>query len=327
MIVAHGDAQGLIMPMGTALHSANKANLPGMTEMAGVVRERKRIKAIPIQVDRLKAWKELLRSVNGKVSPGGAIWGKNAPDLIDDLDSDAAAVDLLESSSPTILGKPMLKNQMVLDLIDLRNKVADLKFNRVEVRACNIGQDSDAMTALREFLGASRVLAPKVKTFYGRVSPSIFATDAAFKTWLRSNAPSLIPGSHAPPVPSSTRIYSYAPPKSVVITPSKPHVCYINYDVQVIPDATSFALKIWGSSQTCGARGKTATDYTQVKGFVDRYLNLKNSFPYSGGSFLIGGLDSVAGRTATNPPPAEAHGKAFLLPYETEYRDLIVSSP
>jgi hypothetical protein len=208
-----------------------------------------------------------------------------------------------------VKGKPMLKNQTVLYLLDLRNKVVQKQLKRVEVRACNLGQDSDGMKALREFLGATTVLAPMVKTFYGRVNPTIYTNEIDYKKWLALKVPWRL---KAGKDPGLTRTY---------IGDS----LYLKLDDK---DPTPLAvLKIWQPAfQTCVAFGPKLK-YRAVKVLVEENIDLKRQSGYQAGTFYIGGLDPIAGRTKANPSPTSANGKAFILPSEPEYRMMIVANP
>ncbi|HRY16753.1 MAG TPA: hypothetical protein P5330_12885, partial [Candidatus Competibacteraceae bacterium] len=79
--------------------------------------------------------------------------------------------------------------------------------------------------------------------------------------------------------------------------------------------------------QTCAALGAKTLPYRAVKVLVNTNIDVKNHSGYQSGPFYIGGLDPVAGRTASNPPPASANGKAFVMAAEPEYRNLIVANP
>lgn len=309
MIVAHGHPKGLIMPLGPGLGSADKDGLPLLTFMAGVVMERDRIRAIKDAKQQLQAWRKLLGDLSGKTT-AGAPWGSTASSVINDLTSSADAQALLETMAPTIKKVSVLQNKTVLELLDLRNKVVAKKLKRVEVRACNLGQDRDGMTALREFLGAARVLAPMVKTFYGKVHPTTTSDEAVYKAWLAKNTPWLLKGGKEP---AGVRTY-------------QGDALYLKL---TDPDATPLAvLKLTQPNlQTCAALGAKKLPYRAVKVLVDTNIDIKKKSGYLSGPFYIGGLDPVAGRTASNPPPAAANGKAFVLPSEPEYRSLIVSNP
>ena len=121
MIVAHGHQTGLIMLMGPGLGSADSAGLPLMMELAKVISERDRIKAISDSDDQLEAWRTLLRGLSGKKT-GKTQWGKLGGTLIDDLKTPAEAEKWLDTVVPTVSTGSMLKNSSVIELLDLRGK-------------------------------------------------------------------------------------------------------------------------------------------------------------------------------------------------------------
>lgn len=309
LIVAHGHPKGLIMPMGPGLGSADKDGLPLMTVMAGVLQERNRIQALKDTQQQLKGWQKLLTDLSGKTT-AGVPWGSLSSSQISAMTSTADAQTWLETIAPTVKGASMLKNKTVLDLLDLRNQVAAKKLKRVEVRACNLGQDVDGMVALREFLGAARVLAPVVKTFYGKVHPTTTADEKVYRAWLAKNTPWLLKSGKDP---ANVRTY----------------LGDALYLKMTDPDATPLAvLKLWQPNfQTCAALGAKTLPYRAVNVLVNTNIDVKNNSGYQSGSFYIGGLDPVAGRTASNPPPASANGKVFIMAAEPEYRNLIVANP
>ena len=310
MIVAHGSPKGLIMPMGPGLHSADKDNLPAMTEMAGILAERDRISVISDPKQQIAEWVKLLKRVSGTAIPGGATWGPITASQLASISSGADGRQWLETIAPTVNGQSILVNQAALTLLDLRNKVVQKKLKRIEVRACNLGGDVDGMRALREFLGVTTVLAPMVKTFYGHVSPTLFTKDADFLRWLTRNAAWLLNGRSEP---ANTRTYLG---DSLFLS-------------MTAKNTTPLAvLKLWQPGfQTCAGLAGAAGNYAMIKLLVMNNIDIKQMSGYSGGAFYVGGLDPVAGRTSANPPPAAAQGKAFLLASEPEYRTMIVSNP
>ena len=309
MIVAHGSPKGLIMPMGPGLHSADKDNLPAMSEMARVVLERDRIRQITDAKQQLAEWTKLLGRVAGSALPGGATWGPMTQTDLAGVKSAADAEQWLNTISPTVNGHAILQDAAAMRLLTLRNQVAALKLKRVEVRACNLGRDPDGMKALREFLAVDRVLAPMVKTFYAHVTPTLILNDRDYIHWLKRNAPWLLSGR---PEPLGTRTYVGDD-------------LFLNITDK---DATPLAVLklVQPDFQTCvGVAGK-AGNYAMIQLLVRNNLDVKNTAGYHAGSFFVGGLDPVAGTSAALPPPASANGKAFLLASEPEYRDVIVST-
>lgn len=94
-------------------------------------------------------------------------------------------------------------------------------------------------------------------------------------------------------------------------------------------NATPLAvLKLWQPNfQTCAALAGVQGNYAMVKLLVNDNIDVKGRSGYGAGAFYVGGLDPEAGRTRDNPPPPSAKVKAFLLPSEPEYRQMIVSDP
>jgi hypothetical protein len=153
-------------------------------------------------------------------------------------------------------------------------------------------------------------LAPMVKTFYAHVSPRLFTRDADYNLWLRRNAPwRLGIGSE----PAGTRTYLgdelFTSMNAARTTP------------------LAVLKLVQPASQTCAGLAGEARNFAMIKLLVENNIDVKQSSNYHGGSFFVGGLDPVAGRTASNPPPVSANRKAFLLASEPEYRAMIVSNP
>jgi hypothetical protein len=309
MIVAHGSSKGLLAPMAPGLGSADKDGLPFMTKLADVVAERDRILKIVDSKQQLTEWLALLRRVAGKPI-GSAIWGPIRSDEFDNIKSAADAQRKLMDTAPTMKGHKVLNHPGVLKLLDLRNQVVRKELKRVEVRACNLGQDVDGMAALRAFLGAARVLAPMVKTFYGQVTPRLFTDEAQYRNWLAAHVSWLAQGRPDPPhARTYTGDFLYLQSKDKNTTPLS-------------------VLKLWQPNfQTCAAIAGKPGNYAMIQTLVEDNIDVKKMAGYRSGPFFIGGLDAEQGRTNQNPPPAEAHGKAFLVASEPEYRQMIVSNP
>ncbi len=310
MIVAHGSPKGLIMPMAPGMGSADKDNLPKMTEIAGIVAERDRIGAISNATQQLAEWVTLLKRVSGSNIAGGAQWGPITANQLSAISSGADARKWLETLAPTVNGQSILTDQSSVTLFTLRNQIVQKKLKRVEVRACNLGGDAAGMTALREFLGAAVVLAPMVKTFYGHVSPILFTRESDYISWVTRNAAWLLNGR---PDPGNTRTYLG-------------DSLFLKMDAKATTPLS--VLKLWQPGfQSCAGVAGHAGNYAMIKSLVVDNIDVKNTSNYQGGPFYVGGLDPVAGRTTVNPPPAAASGKAFLLASEPEYRAMIVSNP
>jgi len=67
-------------------------------------------------------------------------------------------------------------------------QVQGLGLNRVDVRACNTGQDTDAMSALQEFFNCNTFCCPKMLDSFGVIGYGKFVTDpATFDKWVKAH--------------------------------------------------------------------------------------------------------------------------------------------
>jgi hypothetical protein len=68
-------------------------------------------------------------------------------------------------------------------------KVQALGLNRVDARACNIGQDADAMSAMQQFFNCSTFCSPKILDSFGSIVYGKFVTDPnTFDKWVKEHA-------------------------------------------------------------------------------------------------------------------------------------------
>ena len=103
-------------------------------------------------MERLRKWRELLDDVSGRqIVPRwkfGPIQGS-----LDNLADVATAEKLFHQIAPQVAGQSVFKNADFLKLVALRKQVRGLQLKRLEIRACNMAQDTDGMKELRDFLG------------------------------------------------------------------------------------------------------------------------------------------------------------------------------
>ncbi len=79
-----------------------------------------------------------------------------------------------------------MSKERLLELAAKRNEVIGRRFQRVEIRACNLGAFQEAMEALLEFFGASRLLAPRVTMLCGRLRAHILEDPNQYQEWIHS---------------------------------------------------------------------------------------------------------------------------------------------
>jgi len=76
--------------------------------------------------------------------------------------------------------------------------VQSLGLNRVDVRACNTGQDAIAMSALQQFFNCNTFCCPKLLDSFGAINYGKFVTDpATFDKWVKDHPGAEVAG--APP--------------------------------------------------------------------------------------------------------------------------------
>ena len=75
-------------------------------------------------------------------------------------------------------------------------KVQALGLNRVDARACNIGQDADSMSAMQQFFNCSTFCSPKILDSFGAINYGKFVTDpATFDKWVKDHPGAVVSGS------------------------------------------------------------------------------------------------------------------------------------
>jgi len=77
----------------------------------------------------------------------------------------------------------------------LIEKVQNLNLDRVDVRACNTGQDPIVMSALQQFFNCNIFCCPKLLDSYGVIGYQPFASDAAyFDKWVKEHDGAIVSG-------------------------------------------------------------------------------------------------------------------------------------
>ena len=75
-------------------------------------------------------------------------------------------------------------------------KVQALGLNRVDARACNIGQDADSMSAMQQFFNCSTFCSPKILDSFGAINYGKFVKDpATFDKWVKDHPGAVVSGS------------------------------------------------------------------------------------------------------------------------------------
>ena len=75
-------------------------------------------------------------------------------------------------------------------------KVQALGLNRVDARACNIGQDADSMSAMQQFFNCSTFCSPKILDSFGAINYGQFIKDPnTFDKWVKDHPGAVVSGS------------------------------------------------------------------------------------------------------------------------------------
>jgi hypothetical protein len=244
---------------------------------------------------------------------GSATFGSAPPFEADKPANDEEAEKALHVMAPKVAGVSVLKSTELLRLLALRKQVVSLGLRRLEIRACNMGQDKDGLRDLRDFICVRRLLAPIVFTFIctplslnilpdphftrrvKRIPAGALHVNTPIRWFTCGLAQILAPLAQAGP-----QAVSYPAQSKRAPDPS----CYLHY---VNNTVSGFA---WG---------RTAHDVLSVRLFVYELLDLNGTRNYQSGTFVLGGFDALRDRVS---PPREANGKAIVLPSEPEYHKL-----
>jgi hypothetical protein len=192
--------------------------------------------------------------------------------------------------------KPMFAKGCLRTVVGLMRELRPLKVRRVELRACTLGTNEDALEALGRCFSALWVGAPDEHMFYTRVNPGTPASVAKLKRDLLVH------------------------PGVRVFTGGGDSFTFQNNGPQV-PKAwdgsNSFAFQIQGREVFRGNFAETTTN--DVSWFVDKFIWEGSSYPRAQGarpaSFVIAGMDLFG-------------SKRYALPQEPEYaQHLIYKGP
>ena len=160
-------------------------------------------------------------------------------------------------------------------LIHKMNAVREARFERVEVRACKLGDE--ALESLCNFLGAGRVCAPSVGTFYVWVQPLV-ARPATLARWERAfGGPARSPVYHRGAGPTAQHYDVYVPGRRNPL------------DGLIVPDA--FDIRVWEVSRRphhLYASRAAAGSWSYVKAWVDEHIMRLSR--YQRGGFWLAGL-------------------------------------
>jgi hypothetical protein len=274
LIVAHGTVEegspgGLSMPLAeNCAVDAMRDAVRALTEAAVAVRE--------TASDPL-AWTRFIENPLDRRNVQASGTREQAPALFQKwLQTRARSLDL--------------SKERLLEIVAKRNRIADRAFERVEIRACNLGAFPDAMRVLREFFGAQSLLAPQVITLSGSLRVHILEDLNQYQEWIQSRGGVGATDAFAEMESANGRCFGEA---------------FCLRIQEASPESYRFELEAAALSEQA------------VQSWVEDYIMPGSAF--SG----VGALKVAALWTLGRP----GHPQPYVLPGEDAYRGLIASEP
>ena len=322
MLVCHGYGEGLLMPL------AKGGRLPAGREAIT------RLLAVSEAQQRAKVVRALPSGNENERKAKIDAWQKLTDQLAGDIDFGEVTLKEVEQKYEHWLDD-MAKNKLLLAgvppratltrLVEKIERVQSLKLKRVELRACNIGGFPEAMNAVKDVFGCSKLLAPDVGTFYLKGVP-VDTFDDFGRRYLHEHPQVSIPRHDPDPFDFAVDMRKSNPGTRIFwdyefgyIPPANPHPAPNRYDggTSTIKMWTILAMIIeevrpfWyrGSAGTWHQASRHKPRWKEAQEFVKTYL-MPNA-KYTSGSLRLAGFWT----------PGES--EPWLLPNEPEYLDHI----
>src|SRR5262249_55813157 len=156
MLICHAWNDGLLLDWTPGSDSpALRQSMETMEKLIGFESEAAQIPAQP-EPARGDAWAKLLN----EITPG-SVHGQ-----ITASEGEAAYLKWLDAQATALKMPGRPPHARLRRLIGKIRAVRGLELERVELRACNIGDNRDSMKAVRRFFGCKKLLAPSAETFF-----------------------------------------------------------------------------------------------------------------------------------------------------------------
>jgi hypothetical protein len=332
VLVCHAFRHGILLPIlsgGRTLTVADNMKIIDkvIVAEAEVATIRKlRISTVKEQKFMLDHWATLLN----RLQPGLVVGTFTASE------AEAAYASWLEmvATNFEFNGKP--RRDAMRELISKLLRVRSLNLSRLELRACNIGQDKTTMEVVRKFFGVDHLTAPTVGTFFHGLFP--ISTMVQFRVPRRDvRSGNRVAG----PLGLPTRIYynssrsmnqhnhttrAFLREMKMVFSSSERGIIegfssreYLHWDATgryaftlTVDSPKDYHYK--ASATAVSMRNSVTPDWSEVKKFVQGWI-MPNS-TYEIGLFPLAGLWT----------PDISH-QPFVLPNETLYKKLIEQVP
>jgi hypothetical protein len=182
VIYAHAYEEGLLMRITNNAQSALAKNIRGVSRAWSALDEVIKLrsgdwsnpKKPEFLIDVPKA-KELFKRLLQYLATfdGGFEKRLGNPDQVTNRDEADAWIDKWMDMMAMACLAPGLTQDDLRRVCRKMQKVRDARFQRVEIRACNIGKDKENLNALKEFFGAGIVAAPKTTMFFGKATVNL----------------------------------------------------------------------------------------------------------------------------------------------------------
>lgn len=156
MLVCHAWDDGLLLDWTPGSgSSAVRQSMETMQKLIGFEAEAAQIATLP-EPARGEAWAKLLN----RITPGSV----HGP--ITASEGEAAYLKWLDAQATALKMPGRPPHARLRRLIGKIRAVRALELERVELRACNLGDNRDSMKTVRGFFGCKKLLAPSAETFF-----------------------------------------------------------------------------------------------------------------------------------------------------------------
>lgn len=175
LLFAHGSSNGLIMRIAANSNSSEAKYLKGISRAWKAIDEIIAIRKMPENPPTIQKYRDLVQNLAKYLKELDSGYGARLGNT-NDVNSRASADKWFDQwmvlMAKACLGGGLGENDLrrvCRAMQGVRNK----KLNRVEIRACNIGSNVATLAAYREFFGATKIVAPKVTMFFGKAPANV----------------------------------------------------------------------------------------------------------------------------------------------------------
>ena len=346
MLVCHAWDNGLLLdwtPGGAS--TAVRQSMETMEKLMGFEAEAEQIATKPEQA-RGDAWAKLLN----RITPG-SVHGQ-----ITASEGEAAYLKWLDGQATSFKMPGRSPRARLRRLIGKIRAVRALELDRLELRACNLGNSPDSMKVVRRFFGCKKLLAPSAETFFigpasvfpmhylanyflkGGREPSIVAGTSTIRDRIpqpRGRNPfvnyyDVLTSLHRPTtrmffskIPDTSNRWAIKHGKDAVTAYMLPRTPEL-LAVRIVQTSRFSYLCPWMA--VISDSSTALTNWAKVREFVTDDIMPGSS--YREGALPLAGFWLIGGDEPALPAwPAESKNIPFVLPNEPGYLERIKSEP